>query len=87
MAEKPDHSIVKKRPIVEVWWLDSHAWERPWIEMDQRPPHSAAACKSVGYLIEKDKHFVIVSQSMGDDEYGGAFSIPRGCIVKIRRLK
>jgi hypothetical protein len=87
MAEKPDHSIVKKKPIVEVWWLDSHGVEQPWHKLADSPSHDAGACKTVGYLMERGKYFVVLAQSIGDDEYGGPLSIPRGCIVKIRRLK
>jgi hypothetical protein len=71
--------------IVEITWVDSAGmcgiWETPDCE-----PLTPMKIKSVGYLWEKTKDYVTIIQSIGNEQLGRRFSIPRGCIKKIKKL-
>lgn len=73
--------------IIEVIWDDScsiaNQWMKPNGELE--PSH----CKSVGYLVSKNKKSIVLAQSQHDEtgEVHNQFIIPRGCIKKITELK
>ena len=73
--------------IVEVIWEDScsiaNQWMRPNGELE--PSH----CKSVGYLVSKNKKRIVIAQNYNDEsgEVHNQFIIPKGCIRSIREIK
>ena len=70
--------------IVEVHWVDS-ASVGGWTN---DPECTCIACKTVGYLIKKDRDEVVVAQCTSDEMlYDNKFVIPRGCIKSIREIK
>lgn len=79
-------------PIVEVEWLDCmgyDAWEPvdALLEKANRPGRMTHF--TCGYLLESnDKHVITIgSFSMSTEMCSDTTQIPRGAIVKIRRLK
>lgn len=78
---------MSRRPIVEVEWVDAMAtqgWDSP-----QRHLRGTGRCRTVGYLLERNKAHVILLQSECDHngEVGESLAIPAPCIKRMRRLK
>ena len=74
---------------MEVSWIDSNGYGR-WASLGDLRNHSVASCKSIGYLLKETKKEIILvgTQSYCNDGDGmQTLAIPRGCVIKIRRLK
>lgn len=70
--------------VVLVEWDDSTAMGGWTDEADLE----LAKCRTVGFLITKNKNRVVVAQSTSDiAHYDNRFGIPRKCIKKITELK
>lgn len=84
-----DFATIKKKPIVEVEWIDSyssHGWQKT---ADHRAPRdSAAACRTVGYLTIKDSRTIGITNSMSGGDYDDCTQfIPRRAVLRLRKLK
>lgn len=79
-------SLIPRRRLVEVWWLDSHGRDG-WTKYGDPVDPRAAACKTVGYVLDETDEFLTVASSIGDDQFCQEMSIPKGCVRKVRRLK
>jgi hypothetical protein len=72
--------------IVEITWEDSTGVNTTWEDRDSKPL-DPIVINSVGYLLESNKDFVTICQSESCDQLGRRFSIPRGCIKKIKIIR
>lgn len=75
--------------VVEVEWVDS-AFRTRWSDReDARKYQHVATCKSVGYLLSKDKREVrlVGSQETETRDVSAGMSIPRRAVTKIRVLR
>lgn len=71
---------------VEIEWVDAISYSNMWVARDSK--ESLALCRSVGYLVKKNKEKVVIAQSSASDgDVMNKFVIPRGCIKKITELK
>ena len=43
-------------------------------------------CKTVGFLVTKNKSVTVIAQSENADQWGRLFAIPNGCITSIKTL-
>jgi len=81
---------LKKDDIVEIQWLDIIA-SSAWHKEEQASRFNPADCKSLGYFLNEDKNCVRISSTVGMERSNGRerdiIVIPKGCIVKIRKLK
>jgi hypothetical protein len=83
--------VSKKYPYVEVKWVDASApalgWSNPRVRV--RNAKSGFHVTTVGQLLHEDKKCVVValSQDITFGQIDQSLSIPRGCIVRVRRLK
>jgi len=72
------------KKIVEIEWYDSCAsggW-RDGYRAD------AMECRTVGYLLHRDKKTICVAQCLADnDDNGERFTIPTPCVKRVRKLK
>ena len=80
---------MKKYQIVEIEWLDSMAasgWQRT-VDIVSSPLEGMAH-KTLGYFFTENKRSILVVQSRRNDlEFlDGVFEIPKGCIIKIKKL-
>ena len=78
---------------IEVEWDDSFRREDSfWHVFGDLGCKNAPYMKSVGYYLSSSKRFLTVAQTVqpGDDTteatYGATFSIPQGCIHKIKKI-
>lgn len=75
------------RTIVEVDWTDSSSVGR-WKSREEYLAYDPLMCRSVGYLLVKDKRKVTLLQSLAEHgDMADATVIPRACITRMRRLK
>ena len=73
--------------IVEVEWEDSCA-EMGWHTPRDIKGYDVSHCRSVGYLLGKDRKKVVILQSASDSpSFCEALTIPRGNVKKITYLK
>ena len=71
--------------IIEVSWLDACSFGNMWVSPDDEV--TCSHCKSVGYLLKKDKDKIIIAQSDSNNgEVMNRFVIPKGCITGIKEL-
>ncbi len=76
-------------PLVEVEWRDSHAVIGGWIDIEEaRTQNREPRMFSAGYLLADDKIGVVVANSvdMSCTNACSLMDIPRGCIVRVRKL-
>ena len=74
--------------LVEILWIDASSlgassWEDPETTESIKPPNALA----VGYLWEKNEHFVKVIASLTGEQHGNGLVIPTGCIVEVRIIR
>ena len=70
--------------VILIEWLDSTS-SSGW---DSAFDLELSNCKTVGFLVKKDKEKVVVIQSNSDNVHSdGRFAIPRSCIKSIRELE
>jgi hypothetical protein len=72
--------------IVLVEWEDS-AMSAHWQDKECFKDKETARATSVGFRITEDDKKLTIIQSIGEAEYQGAITIPKGCIKRIRQLK
>jgi len=72
------------RKAIYVEWVDS-ATSPGWKEVDCGGP---ITIKSIGWLIHDDPRFIVIASSeSSSDRILDQLSIPRDCIVKIRKVR
>lgn len=80
---------------VRVKWIDSSKITQPWTSVGElrRMDDEADYITSVGYLVKRTRRLLVLCNDLhheggkGVVAYGGVFLIPRGCVLKMRRLK
>lgn len=77
--------------LVEVTWTDSFTHDVGWAPASDYVDHISSLpflIRTVGFLLYSDRHRVILSPSIDPhDKCSGTWVIPRGVILRIRRLK
>ena len=77
---------MKEPRLVEVTWMDASS-DDDWKDSDDEPV-ALVTCRTVGWLIRRDdKRLVVVQTITDDDGRGNEWSIPAGCVKKVRRLE
>lgn len=72
--------------IVKVKWIDSSV-ANGWHWRDRYKPSESLPCESVGYLLEKNKKYIEIVQSISPTQIGEILNIPRSCVLAIKVLK
>jgi len=79
--------------IVKVTWLDSYGATPSWQEIDDAKGYIALRCHSIGYLLEDEKDYIKIAPHYAAEteqtleQVSGVMSIPRICVVEIKKLK
>ncbi len=71
---------------VEIHWLDSKGITSEWEFLEDIQPLVPCECTSVGYLIDENKDYKTIVQSISKEQVLGRMSIPTACIIKIKVL-
>ena len=85
---KESKPVWSLKQIVEVTWRDSNGYSK-WESLADYAYLKPALCRTVGYLLHKDKKEIVIvfTQSMENEGDGnGAIAIPRGCVKSIKTL-
>lgn len=69
-----------------VKWLDIASPEEPWISNERAVVYPPQQCISVGFFINEDKKVLRIGHAVSQDGDKAIDAIPKGCIVKIRRI-
>jgi hypothetical protein len=82
-------SKIKKLWRYEVEWCDSHVFLNGWQTLDTYLKHRTPRMISVGFILEDDSKGIVLAGScdFGSGNALGVIAIPRGAILKRRRLK
>jgi len=72
--------------IVKIAWFDSCGIVPIWENRDAIESLPPVLNCSVGYLWESTKDHVTIAQSLHRDQIGRRFTIPRGCIHKMKTV-
>lgn len=77
-----------KPQLVEVTWIDS-SFHRGWGSLDEKSKGmTVAKCRTVGYLLSRDRETLKIAQSLGDaDSAADGIAIPRVAVKRVRRLR
>lgn len=75
--------------ILEVTWQDSCSSTQSWTKRDEALEwgESGVVARTVGFFVAENEDWLTLAASCHDDQYGGLWNIPKGCIVRRRRLK
>lgn len=75
--------------MVRIDWTDSVSFgHQRWRDLKEGEELTPSQIVSVGFLLHADKRHVRITGHLDDNENeSGCFTIPRGCITKMRRLK
>lgn len=78
---------VRDLPRVEVEWVDAASCH-PWQSLADARKDGLVRCWTIGYLVRNTRDIVSLCQARGDNaRLGENWSIPRTCVLRIRRLK
>jgi len=77
----------KRRTLVLVTWLDSWADTNSRKYQDECGKMTPAHCQTVGFLLADRKGYITVAATLSQNQLLGRLTIPRGCIVKIEKLR
>ena len=79
----------KRNEIIEIEWEDAschHGWRsNAVLDKDE----DVERCRTIGYFYKETKKSIRLSPAVDDteNERSDTWTIPKGCICKIRRLK
>ncbi len=77
---------MKKMVLVEVEWVDVYTVS-PWKCMDMCEDEQPPLCKSVGWLMARNKEYIRIAGMVSEEDCASRQVIPRGCIKSIKRIK
>ena len=77
---------MKNKKIVAIEWLDSKGVVNEWEYYDDIKPLKPIVCISVGFLLENNKKYKTIVQSIGDGQILGRLTIPNCSIKKITEI-
>lgn len=72
--------------MVLIEWDDSGAVDGQVWEFKDEWDCDVHLCKTVGFLVAKNKVATVVAQSENQDQWGRLFAIPNGCITRVTTL-
>lgn len=74
--------------LVHVIWLDAVSDDKPgWKPRKKIRKQKPARIESVGWVLRKTKHHLTLVSSIDKRDCDGDTTIPRGMVLKVRRLK
>ena len=76
--------VKNKTKLVLIEWLDSKGIVNEWEYTDEIKPLKPVNCISVGFLIDDNKEYKTIVQSIGDSQILGRMTIPSCSITKIK---
>lgn len=78
---------MKKKPpeLVVVDWLDA-VTSNSWETMAEHPKKPLPV-KTAGYLVHESAATLVIASTIGDEDVNATTTIPRGMVVKVRRVR
>ncbi len=70
---------------VEIEWIDSKGVTSSWEYLDEVAPLEPSVVNSIGYLLEDNKDYKTLVQSVSADQVLGRLTIPAGNIKKVKK--
>lgn len=67
-------------------WLDAKTWSNAWMDGDDISALKLPITESRGEVIKEDNTAIFLAQSKSEDEYRNIIGIPKGCILKQRKI-
>lgn len=74
---------MKKFQIVFIKWIDSCGVTDRWEVYKELTPLKPMYCKSIGFLIDDNKNYKTIAQSISNNQLLGRMTIPTGSIISI----
>jgi len=86
--QKKKKDPYKRYPIVEVTWDDSASQGKWGTDESYRRNADTIECKSMGYLLSRNKKKVVLIQSISEEhQCCDSISIPAKCVKRVRRFR
>jgi hypothetical protein len=76
----------KDKKLVAIEWLDSKGVINRWEYVGEIKPLKPVKCISVGFLIDDNKKYKTIVQSIGDGQVLGRITIPTYSITRITKV-
>lgn len=94
MAKRPrltedQQKFVAKRGVDVLWWDAASPIEDGWKGGDTENKTDAVVqlCRTLGFVIRSDSKQVVVGGTTSEDDgWCGETAIPRGCIIRMRKI-
>lgn len=81
----------QKNKIYLVEWIDTYSYSGWYTENEIDNLTRSDTTKTLGFFVKETDFFIILAMSLESNKdfvpYGGIKWIPKGCIVKIRKIK
>jgi len=77
----------KEPRILEIEWVDSCGLLNVWEVRDGLETLPPSPIRTIGYLWEMTKDYITLCQSYSPMQVARRFSIPRGCIKKVKAIR
>ena len=77
---------MKRKKIVAIEWFDSKGVIDNWEYVEEIKPLKPVKCISVGFLIDDNKKYKTLVQSIGDGQVLGRMTIPVCSINRIEEI-
>jgi hypothetical protein len=75
------------RPLLLIRWRDAATFHAGWEKLDKIAQQTPPIVFSVGWLLKRTKHHVVIVSSIVGDEASCDVVIPTGMIVSEKELK
>lgn len=79
------YDFLMKPVIIE--WLDSRGVTSSWEFKDDLDPLPPVRIQSIGFLVDDHKDYKTLVQNISEEQIAGRITIPKGCIVKIKKVR
>lgn len=76
-----------------VEWMDSYGCSANWQEIDPDLKPMGMVCKSVGWIVKRDKNYLVLVPHLSEEKEGirqqgcGDMTIPTASVVRVTPLR
>jgi len=67
-------------------WVDAKTWSNDWVDADDLEGFELPMCESRGAVIKEDSSSIFLAQTTSDEENRNIIGIPKGCILKRKKI-
>jgi hypothetical protein len=71
---------------IHIKWIDSKGITPDWEHVEDIEPLLPVTCETIGFLVESNKEYITVAQSITEGQVMGRMTIPMCCVLKKTKI-